>query len=265
MTDGVSISVIRKNKEKLAAKVANQKRKCEGLAQQEQPAAQRARLAVQPAQPVQPPSYQQPSFQPVQLPLQQMPQQMSMSSQYVWPPLWQEQQPWIQAVQQAQEAWQTWQAQLSAEQAWQVCLIAEQALCVQAQLSAEQPPEQQDRPPAKKAKQRRPAQPRKQADCAYIDDLPQAQLQSTAGRCVLVDPGRRDLLFMMHEDSSIEEKRVYRYTRNQQRKETRLTKFKRILEKVKPADVAEAERSLGASSCVNPDLESYKVYLVARE
>ncbi|KAJ2480178.1 hypothetical protein IWW56_002600 [Coemansia sp. RSA 2131] len=237
MTDGVSISVIRKNKEKLAAKVANQKRKCEEQAQQEQPAAQRARLAAQPV----PPSYQPPSFQPVQqmpqqmsmssqymrlpsqqmpqqmsipsqyarLPLQQMPQQMSIlpsqqMSQYVWPLLQQEQQPWIRVVQQAQEVWEAQQVRLSAEQAEQECLMAKQALCVlQAQLSAEQP-----QLPAQKAKQRRPAQPQQKADCAYIDDLPQVQLQSTAGRCVLIDPGRRDLLFVMHEDSSIEEKSV---------------------------------------------------------
>ncbi|KAJ2126184.1 hypothetical protein IW147_000335 [Coemansia sp. RSA 720] len=208
MTDGVSISVISKNKEKLAAKVANQKRKREEQAQQEQQAAQRARLAAQPV----PPSYQPPSFQPVQqMPqqmsmssqymrppsqqmLQQMPQQMSIPpseqmsqqmSQYVWPLLQQEQQPWIRVVQQAQEVWETRQVRLSAEQAEQECLMAKQALCVL--------------------------------------------------------------------------KKVYRYTRNQQRKETRLTKFKRILEKVKPAE------SLGAGSCVKPDLELYKVYLVARE
>ncbi|KAJ2125949.1 hypothetical protein IW147_000421 [Coemansia sp. RSA 720] len=173
----------------------------------------------------------------------------------------QEQQPWIQVVQQAQEEWQARQARLSAEQALQECLFAEQAWHVLLSVQPVQPAQ----PLVKKAKQHRPAQPRQKADCQYIDDLPQAQLQSTAGRCILVDPGRRDLLFMMHEDSSIEEKKVYRYTRNQQRKETRLTKFKRILEKVKPADVAEAERSLGAGSCVKPDLESYKVYLVARE
>ncbi|KAJ2123312.1 hypothetical protein IW147_002682 [Coemansia sp. RSA 720] len=312
MTDGVSISVIRKNKEKLAAKVASLKRKREEQAQQEQPAAQRARLVyqpVQPAQPVQPPSFQQlsylqpamqllyqqpvpsylqpaPSFQqpavqllyPQAQPLYQQPgvqplYQLSFQSSYQ-PMVQQEQQPWIQVVQQAQEVWEARQRWLSAEQAWQECLFAEQAWQVlQARLSADQmqPPVQlpaqkaKQRRPAQKAKQRRPAQPRQQADCAYIDDLPQATLQSTAGRCVLVDPGRRDLLFMMHEESTIEEKRVYRYTRNQQRKETRLTKFKRILEKVKPAEVTEAERSLGTGSCVKPDLELYKVYLVARE
>ncbi|KAJ1854518.1 hypothetical protein GGH12_004280 [Coemansia sp. RSA 1822] len=258
MTDGVSISVIRKNKEKLAAKVASKKRKREEQAQQEQPTVQRARLAYQPVQPVLP--MVPPPYQPMVLPPYQPFYQPS-----VQPMVQQEQQPWIQVVQQAQEAWQTRQAQLSAEQAWQECLMAEQALCVlQAQLSAEQT-QSPVQLPAQKVKQRRPAQPRQQANCAYIDDLPQATLQSTAGRYVLIDPGRRDLLFMMHEDSSIKEKRVYRYTRNQQRKETRLTKFKRILEKVKPAAVADAERSLGAGSCVKPNLELYKVYLVARE
>ncbi|KAJ2121702.1 hypothetical protein IW147_004019 [Coemansia sp. RSA 720] len=262
MTDGVSISVIRKNKEKLAAKVANQKRKHEEQAQQEQPAAQQARLAAQPAQPV-PPSYQQPAVQLLYPQAQPSYPQLAPSFQQL--PVQQEQQSWIRVVQQAQEVWEAQQAQLSVEQALQECLMAEQALCVlQAQLLAEQTqlPVQL---PAQNVKQRRPAQPRQQADCQYIDNLPQTQLQSTAGRCVLVDPGWRDLLFMMHEDSSIEEKKVYRYTRNQQRKEMRLTKFKRILEKVKPAEVTEAERSLGAGSCVKPDLESYKVYLVARE
>ncbi|KAJ2145479.1 hypothetical protein IW136_000978, partial [Coemansia sp. RSA 678] len=57
---------------------------------------------------------------------------------------------------------------------------------------------------------------------------------------------------------------LYRYTRNQQRKETRMTRFKKILKKVKPADIAEAERSLGAGSWVKPDLVLFKEYLEAR-
>ncbi|KAJ1793123.1 hypothetical protein LPJ62_000417 [Coemansia sp. RSA 2167] len=48
------------------------------------------------------------------------------------------------------------------------------------------------------------------------------------------------------------------YTRNQQHKETQVTRFKKILEKVKPVDVAEAERSLSAGSCVKPDLKLFK-------
>ncbi|KAJ2131153.1 hypothetical protein IW136_005375, partial [Coemansia sp. RSA 678] len=284
-----------------AAKAADLKRKREEQAQ-EQPAAQRARLTAQPEQllqllpllsqqqtPIlsqqQPPILSQQQLlilsqkQPP-MPLQQLlillQQQPPMPSHYMPMPSMtsqQEQQPWMQVVHQAHEAWQARQAWLSAEQAWQECILAEKAwLVLQKWLSTEQaqqaqqaqPPAQQERPPAKKARPRRPAKPQQKADCLYIDELSQATLQSMAGRCVLIDPGRRDLLFAMHEDSSIEDKQLYRYTRNQQRKETRVTRFKRILEKVKPADIAAAERSLGAGSCVKPDLKLFKEYLVAR-
>ncbi|KAJ2264570.1 hypothetical protein J3F81_006174, partial [Coemansia sp. RSA 371] len=200
---------------------------------------------------------------PMLIPLQQQPpmpsQHMPMSQQSPMPSMTsqQEQQPWMQVVQQAQEAWHAWQACLSAEQAWHVWqewLLAQPA----------QPPAQQAQLPAQNTKKRRPAQPRQKAECQYIDELSQATLQSTAGRCVLIDPGRRDLLFAMHEDSSIEDKQLYRYMRNQQRKETRVTRFKKILKKVKPVDIAAAERSLGAGSCVKPDLVLFKEYLKAR-
>ncbi|KAJ2502046.1 hypothetical protein GGH96_001446 [Coemansia sp. RSA 1972] len=72
----------------------------------------------------------------------------------------------------------------------------------------------------------------------------------------------------MHEDSSIEKKHLYRYTRNQQDKETRQTKFKQILEKAKKADtkdIAALERTLGAGSCVKPDLKLFEEYLEARK
>ncbi|KAJ1744688.1 hypothetical protein LPJ58_006564, partial [Coemansia sp. RSA 1591] len=187
------------------------------------------------------PSYQpslqpslQPSYQPGVLP------QLPPSFQQAPPPVQLEQQPWMQVVQQALLQYP------------------------QAPPSFQQPPAQQEQPVAKNTKKRRPAKPQQKADCQYIDELSQATLQNMAGRCVLIDPGRRDLLFAMHEDSTVEDKQLYRYTRNQQRKETRVTRFKRILEKVKPADIAEAERSLGAGSCVKPDLKLFKEYLKAR-
>ncbi|KAJ2259556.1 hypothetical protein EV176_006872, partial [Coemansia sp. RSA 451] len=183
------------------------------------------------------PSYQslyQPSYQPVVLP------QLPPSFQQAPPPVQLEQQPWMQVVQQALLQYP------------------------QAPPSFQQPPAQQEQPLAKNTRKRRPAKPQQKTDCQYIDELSQATLQNMAGRCVLIDPGRRDLLFAMHEDSSIEKKHLYRYTRNQQRKETRITRFKRILEKVKKADIAEAERSLGAGSCVKPDLVLFKEYLKAR-
>ncbi|KAJ2657834.1 hypothetical protein IW148_004991 [Coemansia sp. RSA 1199] len=93
--------------------------------------------------------------------------------------------------------------------------------------------------PRKQPQQEQNTEPKQQADCAYIHDLPQDMLQSTAGRCVLVDPGQRDMLYMMHEKSTIEDK-VYRYTRNQQRVETRRRKYQKILENEKPANIAAA-------------------------
>ncbi|KAJ2499478.1 hypothetical protein GGH96_003469, partial [Coemansia sp. RSA 1972] len=106
----------------------------------------------------------------------------------------------------------------------------------------------------------------KQADCAYISELTQEQLQSTARRCVLVDPCRRDLLFMLHEDSTVEKKDVYRYTRNQQRCETKQKKYRKIREHVKTdvADIAALERTLKAGSFTIPDLKLFEVYLHAR-
>ncbi|KAJ2476202.1 hypothetical protein IWW56_005052 [Coemansia sp. RSA 2131] len=128
-------------------------------------------------------------------------------------------------------------------------------------------PAQQPQPPA----QQPPQQPQlvqrqrqQQADCAYIYELSQAQLQSTAGRCVLVDPGRRDLLYMMHEESSVASKNVYRYMRSQQRKETRVKKYRKILENEKTADVAALERKLSAGSYIKPDLKLFEEYLAAR-
>ncbi|KAJ2720233.1 hypothetical protein H4S00_003280, partial [Coemansia sp. D1744] len=143
---------------------------------------------------------------------------------------------------------QEWQAWIPAEQVWQVWLSAQpvQALVQQPLL------------------QTSPVQLQQQADCAYISDLSQAQLQSTVGCCVLVDPGRQDLLFMMHEKSTVQEKCVYRHTCSQQRKETRVTKYQKILQNEKTADVAAAERCLGAGSCIKPNLKLFEEYLVAQ-
>ncbi|KAJ2481478.1 hypothetical protein IWW56_001699 [Coemansia sp. RSA 2131] len=107
-------------------------------------------------------------------------------------------------------------------------------------------------------------QQQKQADCQYISELSQEQLQSTAGRCVLVDPGRRDLLYMLHEESTVAEKRVYRYTRCQQRRETRVAKYRKILQDEKTAEVAALEHKLKAGSFTMPDLDLFKEYLTAR-
>ncbi|KAJ2130645.1 hypothetical protein IW136_005506, partial [Coemansia sp. RSA 678] len=266
--------------------------------QQEQPAAQRVRLSYQPivVQPQYLPallSFQQPPAQSLYLPAQPLylpAQPLYLPAQPLYPPvqslylpaqsqyppaqpslylpaqsLYPPAQPLYPPVQSlylpAQSLYPPVQSLYPPAQS---LYLPAQSLYPPALPSFQQQPAQQEQPLAKNTRKRRPAQPRQKADCQYIDELTQVQLQSTAGRCVLIDPGRRDLLFAMHEDSSIEDKQLYRYTRNQQRKETRVTRFKKILEKVKPADIAEAERSLGAGSCVKPDLKLFKEYLKAR-
>ncbi|KAJ2500747.1 hypothetical protein GGH96_002500 [Coemansia sp. RSA 1972] len=126
-------------------------------------------------------------------------------------------------------------------------------------------PRKQAQPAQQPAQQNtEPVQPEHQADCTSIHDLSQATLQSTKGRCVLVDPGRRDMLYMMHEDSTIEEKKVYRYTQNQRRVETRRRKYQKICEDEKTAEIVAAERSLNAGSHVVLDLKLFKDHLRAR-
>ncbi|KAJ2495627.1 hypothetical protein GGH96_006323, partial [Coemansia sp. RSA 1972] len=70
----------------------------------------------------------------------------------------------------------------------------------------------------------------------------------------------------MRENSTIQKKRVYRYTKCQQHRETCVTKYRKILQDVKKAstvDIAEAERTLGTGSFIKPNLTLFKVYLAA--
>ncbi|KAJ2661865.1 hypothetical protein IW148_003232 [Coemansia sp. RSA 1199] len=162
------------------------------------------------------------------------------------------QQAWVPMVVPAQQAWVP--MVVPVQQAW-VPIVTP----MQQEWTVMDQPAQPSGKPAKRQ--------RKKADCLYIDELSQEYLQSTAGRCVLVDPGRRDLLFAMREDSTIQKKQIFRYTKCQQRRETCVVKYRKILEQVKKADkedIAALERKLGAGSFIKPDLALFKEYLRAR-
>ncbi|KAJ1995275.1 hypothetical protein EDC05_001113 [Coemansia umbellata] len=68
-------------------------------------------------------------------------------------------------------------------------------------------------------------------DCRFINGVSKSNLVATSGKCVLIDPGRRDLLFCTHEGNTPENRQVYRYTWNQKARETRSTRFRNIREK----------------------------------
>ncbi|KAJ2503475.1 hypothetical protein GGH96_000265 [Coemansia sp. RSA 1972] len=255
-TDGVSLCVVRRTVEAtLAKKVAGEKRKRNRLAKQAQQTAKQAQSVQQPMQS----SFQQPAYSTVQ------PTHSFPSSAQSFPSLAQSTaQPAYSTVQPTHSSVQTVQSLV--EQTWMIAAYREQQAWKtweewQAWVMLAQPSDQPVKP-VKPVKQQQ-----KKADCLYIDELPQEYLQSTVGRCVLVDPGRRDLLFAMREDSTIQKKQIYRYTKCQQRRETCVTKYRKILEQVKKADkedIAALERTLGAGSFIKPDLALFKEYLAAR-
>ena len=45
----------------------------------------------------------------------------------------------------------------------------------------------------------------------HIEGLGQADLKSTEGKCVLIDPGRWNLMYCMKETSTVEETNIYIY------------------------------------------------------
>ncbi|KAJ1962179.1 hypothetical protein IWQ62_003611, partial [Dispira parvispora] len=105
-------------------------------------------------------------------------------------------------------------------------------------------------------------------DVQYIHNIPPHELARTAGRCVLVDPGRRDLLFCMKETSTPAKPEVYRYTANQKARETRSRRYRKIRDKIKrkcpDCDVQAAENSLAEVSHKTLNPHMYQRYIAAR-
>ncbi|KAJ1727581.1 hypothetical protein LPJ61_004494 [Coemansia biformis] len=98
----------------------------------------------------------------------------------------------------------------------------------------------------------------------YVTELSADELAEDLGKCVFIDPGRRDILFCAHEDSTAENPQTYQYTRNQRSKETRMKRFACIWDKVKPEAVQAAEARLSRFSSTTVNLRRYKQYLEAR-
>ncbi|KAI9328982.1 hypothetical protein BD770DRAFT_423065 [Pilaira anomala] len=90
----------------------------------------------------------------------------------------------------------------------------------------------------------------------YLEKLSLQEHVSTLGKCVLIDPGRRDLLYY--------KKLVYRYTRNQKAVETKATKFRKLRQKYKPEHVKEAEEKVSLHAASTVDINKYKNYIRAR-
>ncbi|KAI9345950.1 hypothetical protein BD770DRAFT_463150 [Pilaira anomala] len=98
----------------------------------------------------------------------------------------------------------------------------------------------------------------------YIEQIPNEELRSTDGKCVFIDPGRHDLIYCMHEYSTVNNKKIYRYTRNQKAKETKSTKFKKLRQQLKPKDIQDCEDRLSKCSPLTVKKGAFVEYLKIR-
>ncbi|ORE17718.1 hypothetical protein BCV71DRAFT_264518 [Rhizopus microsporus] len=73
----------------------------------------------------------------------------------------------------------------------------------------------------------------------YIEKLTSSQHAEIKGKCVLMDPNRRGLLYCMKETSSTERKQILRYTQSSRSKLSR--HFRKLQKNLKPEDVRFAE------------------------
>ncbi|KAI8388857.1 uncharacterized protein BYT42DRAFT_632102 [Radiomyces spectabilis] len=96
-------------------------------------------------------------------------------------------------------------------------------------------------------------------DVPYVDSLAPIEQRCLEGRCVLVDLGRRDLLFCMHEYSEPNARIRYRYTSCQKANELKTKKYRRIRETLLSQfpNVKTAQEKLSQHPISVNDLETY--------
>ncbi|KAG1325236.1 hypothetical protein G6F63_012245 [Rhizopus arrhizus] len=96
----------------------------------------------------------------------------------------------------------------------------------------------------------------------HIEGLGQADLKSTKGKCVLIDPGRRDLMYYMKETSTVEEKQTFIFTKNNRSKCSR--HFRYLRKRTQPFVVQKAEAILSRSESNSVDLKKFVQYIKTR-
>ncbi|KAJ2842826.1 hypothetical protein GGI22_007419, partial [Coemansia erecta] len=75
--------------------------------------------------------------------------------------------------------------------------------------------------------------PKGHKEFLYVTDLSAAELTEVADNCVYLDPGRRDILHGIYEDSEPKTPKRKRYTSSQRANEIRLRRHQRLRQRVK--------------------------------
>jgi hypothetical protein len=96
-------------------------------------------------------------------------------------------------------------------------------------------------------------------DEEYILLLPPPNLREFDGRCVLIDPGRRDLMVCTAENSTPESPKQFRYSVNEQAKDRKTRKYSRIKRNIQSQDpnVNPAVASLALFNRKTTDTEEF--------
>ena len=84
----------------------------------------------------------------------------------------------------------------------------------------------------------------------YIHQQSPEYLQKSIGNCVLIDPGRRELLSCLHESSTPTSRKTWTYTIRQRDRERRLSHYRNLLLRLETPAVKEAREQL---SLLRPD------------
>ncbi|KAG2235617.1 hypothetical protein INT48_002391 [Thamnidium elegans] len=96
----------------------------------------------------------------------------------------------------------------------------------------------------------------------HIEELSQTELKSTESKCVLIDPGRRDIMFCTKETSTVEHRETFIYTKNHH---SGRSKHFRILRKsAQSAIVKEAEATISGTESESVNLEKFTRYVKTR-
>ncbi|KAJ2685241.1 hypothetical protein H4R19_006818, partial [Coemansia spiralis] len=98
-------------------------------------------------------------------------------------------------------------------------------------------------------------------DCPYIEGLSRTELRNIWHQVVFVDPGRVDLLYFMHIDSTPEEPRCGAYTRRQRNAAIHKGQFQKIRNEALTPEVHQALRDLSMTTHKMPDLGEFERYL----
>ncbi|KAG0995099.1 hypothetical protein G6F63_006997 [Rhizopus arrhizus] len=96
----------------------------------------------------------------------------------------------------------------------------------------------------------------------HIEGLGQADLKSTEGKCVVIDPGRRDLMYCMKEISTAEEKQTLIFTKNNCSKYSR--HFRYLRKRTQPFVDQKAEAILSRSESNSVNLKKFVQYIKTR-